>query len=58
MLGAIARFGSPKLIAAEFMAERYPTLHHLWFDMATLVGILIVSVDSRPTWDPVVAHSR
>ena len=50
-LSAIARFGSPNQIAAQFMADRYRSLHYLLFVIAALVGILITSVDSRPTWD-------
>jgi len=50
-LRAIARFGSPQIIAAQFMAERYRKLNRALFAVAASLGMMIAYVDSRPTWD-------
>jgi hypothetical protein len=50
-LSAIARFGSPRRIAAQFMAQRYRKLNRVLFVVAVSLGMMIAYVDSRPTWD-------
>jgi hypothetical protein len=48
---AIARFGSPELVAAAFVADRTRILHRCLLVAAILAGIAIAYVDARPTWD-------
>jgi hypothetical protein len=48
---AIQRFGSPELVAAAFAGDRTRMLHRCLLVTATLAGIAIAFVDSRPTWD-------
>jgi len=48
---AVARFGEPDAVAATFATERYRMLNRSLFVLATVVGLLIAYVDSRPTWD-------
>lgn len=48
---ALARFGSPRMVAARFAAERYRRLEWMMLAPALLVGISIASIDARPHWD-------
>lgn len=48
---AIERFGSPELVAAAFVADRTRILHRYLLVAASLAGIAIAYVDTRPTWD-------
>ena len=48
---ALARFGSPELVAAAFAADRTRTLHRCLLITASLAGIAIAFVDAQPTWD-------
>ena len=48
---AIARFGSPALVAAAFVADRTRILHRCLLVTASLAGIAIAFVDARPAWD-------
>jgi hypothetical protein len=48
---AIARFGSPELVASAFVADRTRILHRSLLVIASLAGIAIAYIDSRPTWD-------
>ena len=48
---AIARFGSPEVVAAAFVADR-TRIPHRWVLAASMVaGGAIAFVDSRPSWD-------
>ena len=48
---AIQRFGAPELVASAFAADRMRTLHRCLLATASLVGVAIAYVDTRPTWD-------
>ncbi|MGC2638951.1 MAG: permease prefix domain 1-containing protein [Acidobacteriaceae bacterium] len=48
---ALARFGSPRLVAGRFAAERYRRLEWIMLAPAVLVGLSIAWIDSRPHWD-------
>jgi hypothetical protein len=48
---AFARFGAPETVAAQFATERDRSLNRVLFGAASLVGLLIAYVDSRPGWD-------
>jgi hypothetical protein len=48
---AIERFGSPEAVAAAFAADRTRILHRCLLVAASLAGLAIAYVDSRPTWD-------
>ena len=48
---ALARFGEPEVIAANFIDERPGMSTRLLLLFAAVVGIAIAYVDSRPTWD-------
>ena len=48
---AIARFGSPEAVAANFASERYRRLDQRLFATAVAAGLAIAYVDSRPHWD-------
>jgi hypothetical protein len=48
---AFARFGAPEAVAAQFVTERYRLLNRWLLVAASVVGMIIAYVDSRPTWD-------
>jgi hypothetical protein len=48
---ALARFGSPRTVAARFAAERYRRFEWLILAPAVVVGLSIAWIDSRPHWD-------
>jgi len=48
---ALARFGSPGVVAARFAAERSRRLEWLMLAPALLTGLAIAWVDARPHWD-------
>jgi len=48
---AIARVGSPQLVAAAFVADRTRVLHRWVLAAAMAAGAAIAFVDSRPSWD-------
>ena len=49
--GAIARFGSPELVAAAFAADHTRTVHRWVMAGALVAGWAIAVVDAQPTWD-------
>jgi hypothetical protein len=48
---AIARFGAPEVVAANFAIERFRVLNRMLLVCAVAAGLAIAWVDSRPTWD-------
>lgn len=48
---AVARFGDPRMVAAQFAAGRDRTLHWILLALAVALGLAIAWVDSRPHWD-------
>jgi hypothetical protein len=48
---ALARFGAPEAVAAQFAAERDRGRDRWLLAAAAVVGALIAFVNSRPTWD-------
>lgn len=48
---ALARFGTPRIVAARFAAERYRRLEWMMLAPAVLMGLSIAWIDSRPHWD-------
>jgi hypothetical protein len=48
---ALARFGSPQLVAAAFVADRTRVVHRGLLIAACLAGIAIAYVDGLPTWN-------
>jgi hypothetical protein len=48
---AIQRFGTAELVAAAFAADRTRILHRCLLVAATVAGVAIAYLDSRPRWD-------
>ena len=48
---ALTRFGAPEVVAADFLEGRIAMSNRLTAVLATLVGLAIAYVDSRPRWD-------
>jgi hypothetical protein len=48
---ALARFGEPEAVAAAFTDERAGMSTRTLLIVATVVGLTIAYIDSRPTWD-------
>jgi hypothetical protein len=48
---AIARFGSPVVVARSCAADRFRGLHRWLFLAAAALGFAIAYVDALPTWD-------
>jgi hypothetical protein len=48
---ALARFGSAESVAATFLADTYGRLDRRVWLAASIIGIAIAFVDSRPAWD-------
>jgi hypothetical protein len=48
---AIARFGSPEVVAATFAADRTQVLHQWLLAAAMVAGSAIALVDALPSWD-------
>lgn len=48
---ALARFGSPRMVAARYAAERYRRLEWIILAPAVLAGLSIAALDARPHWD-------
>jgi hypothetical protein len=47
---AVARFGAPDVIAANFAGSRHRVRSRVLFVLAAVVGLTIAYVDSRPGW--------
>ena len=48
---ALGRFGSPRMVAGRFAAERYRRLEWIMLAPAVLMGLSIAWIDARPHWD-------
>jgi hypothetical protein len=48
---AVARFGAPDVIAANFAGSRHRVPNRVLLVLAAVVGLTIAYVDSRPGWD-------
>ena len=48
---AIARFGTPEIVAAAVAADRSRLLHRGLLVAAIVLGLAIAYVDARPGWD-------
>ncbi len=48
---ALKRFGTIKVVSSTFEKERITPMQKILLALATLSGLFITYVDSRPTWD-------